>query len=176
MGKRRGFSHSLHSLTRFQKQRQKERERRRVNMKSLFAMRAQGQTCKAVDVTSRRSLVQQSVRREAGATVRAQRWSNLSCQAGKGTYNTDFSSTLEYKRHEKDVGSSEYQIARLTTRITQLTDHLKEHKRDHATRRGLMAMLNRRNTLLQYLFKNDRPTYTATIKSLGIRSRLTDKI
>jgi small subunit ribosomal protein S15 len=100
----------------------------------------------------------------------------VGCQARKGTYNTDFSGTLEYKRHDQDVGSSEYQIARLTTRITQLTAHLKEHKKDHATRRGLMAMLNRRNTLLQYLFKNDRPTYTATIQNLGIRSRLTDKL
>ncbi|QDZ25974.1 ribosomal protein S15 [Chloropicon primus] len=96
--------------------------------------------------------------------------------AARGTYNTDFSSTLEYKRHDKDVGSSEYQIARLSTRIKQLTEHLKEHKTDHATRRGLMALLSRRNTLLQYLFRTDRATYTSTIQSLGIRSRLQDKI
>ena len=52
-------------------------------------------------------------------------------------------------RRDKDVGSSEYQIARISTRIKQLTEHLKEHKTDHATRRGLMALLNKRNKLLQ---------------------------
>merc|ERR1712100_576025 len=112
----------------------------------------------------------------AAARPLAKRSSPLSCRAARGTYNTDFASTLEYKRHDNDVGSPEYQIARLSTRIKQLTEHLKEHKTDHATRRGLMALLNRRNTLLQYLFRTDRATYTSTIQSLGIRSRLQDKI
>uniref|UniRef100_A0A7S2Z1K2 30S ribosomal protein S15 n=1 Tax=Chloropicon laureae TaxID=464258 RepID=A0A7S2Z1K2_9CHLO len=101
---------------------------------------------------------------------------SLVCRGAKGTYNTSYAGTEEYKRHDGDVGSSEYQIARLSTRIKQLTEHLKTHKTDHATRRGLMALLNQRNTLLQYLFKNDRATYTATIEGLGIRSRLADKL
>ena len=102
--------------------------------------------------------------------------SSLSCRAARGTYNTDFASTLEYKRHDNDVGSPEYQIARLSTRIKQLTEHLKEHTTDHATRRGLMALLNQRNKLLKYLFRTDRPTYTSTIETLGIRSRLVDEL
>merc|ERR1711924_57323 len=53
---------------------------------------------------------------------------------------------------------------------------LKEHKTDHATRRGLMALLNQRNKLLKYLFRTDRPAYTSTIESLGIRSRLVDEL
>ena len=102
--------------------------------------------------------------------------SPLSCRAARGTYNTDFASTLEYKRHDNDVGSPEYQIARLSTRIKQLTEHLKVHTTDHATRRGLMALLNQRNKLLKYLFRTDRPAYTSTIESLGIRSRLMDEL
>lgn len=102
--------------------------------------------------------------------------SNVACRAARGTYNTDYAGVEDFMRHEKDVGSSEYQIARLSTRIKQLTEHLKEHKTDHATRRGLMSLLNKRNTLLKYLFNNDRKTYTATIESLGIRSRLADEL
>merc|ERR1712203_340897 len=97
--------------------------------------------------------------------------SYIACRAARGTYNTDYAGVEDFMRHEKDVGSSEYQIARISTRIKQLTEHLKEHKTDHATRRGLMSLLNKRNTLLKYLFNNDRKTYTATIESLGIRSR-----
>ena len=102
--------------------------------------------------------------------------SNVACRAARGTYNTDYAGVEDFMCHEKDVGSSEYQIARLSTRIKQLTEHLKEHKTDHATRRGLMSLLNKRNTLLKYLFNNDRKTYTATIESLGIRSRLADEL
>ena len=101
---------------------------------------------------------------------------NIACRAARGTYNTDYAGVEDFMRHEKDVGSSEYQIARISTRIKQLTEHLKEHKTDHATRRGLMSLLNKRNTLLKYLFNNDRKTYTATIESLGIRSRLADEL
>merc|ERR1712176_800902 len=114
--------------------------------------------------------------RQVGLSSKNRHNAFTSCKAARGTYNTDYSGTEDFKRHDKDVGSSEYQIARISTRIKQLTEHLKEHKTDHATRRGLMALLNKRNKLLQYLFQNDRKTYTNTIQALGIRSRLTDTL
>mmetsp|Transcript_12960 Transcript_12960/g.24540 ORF Transcript_12960/g.24540 Transcript_12960/m.24540 type:complete len:142 (+) Transcript_12960:1773-2198(+) len=114
--------------------------------------------------------------RQVGLSSKNRHNAFTSCKAARGTYNTDYSGTEDFMRHDKDVGSSEYQIARISTRIKQLTEHLKEHKTDHATRRGLMALLNKRNKLLQYLFQNDRKTYTNTIQALGIRSRLTDTL
>merc|ERR1712157_71853 len=114
--------------------------------------------------------------RQVGSSSKNRHNAFTSCKAARGTYNTDYSGTEDFMRHDKDVGSSEYQIARISTRIKQLTEHLKEHKTDHATRRGLMALLNKRNKLLQYLFQNDRKTYTNTIQALGIRSRLTDTL
>ena len=75
----------------------------------------------------------------------------------------------EYKIHEKDTGSPEVQIALLTKRITELTEHLKTHKKDHSSRRGLPKMVGKRNSLLKYLTKEDRTRYLSIIGKLGLR-------
>ena len=75
----------------------------------------------------------------------------------------------EYKIHEKDTGSPEVQIALLTKRIVQLTEHFKTHKKDHASRRGLLKMVSRRNSLLKYLTREDRERYLNVIGRLGLR-------
>ena len=68
--------------------------------------------------------------------------------------------TIEtYRRHDRDAGSPEVQIALLTDRIGQLTGHLKQHKHDYASRRGLLMMVGKRNRLLRYLARTDRPAY-----------------
>ena len=71
--------------------------------------------------------------------------------------------------HETDTGSPEVQIAILTERIKQLTEHLKEHKHDNHSRRGLLKMVGKRRSLLNYLQKKDIERYRAIIKKLGIR-------
>lgn len=71
--------------------------------------------------------------------------------------------------HEGDTGSPEVQIAILTARITELTEHLKVHKKDHHSRRGLLKMVGRRRNLLNYLMKKDIERYRAIIAKLGIR-------
>ena len=73
------------------------------------------------------------------------------------------------KLHETDTGSPEVQIAILTTRINQLTEHLKKNKNDHHSRRGLLKMVGHRRNLLNYLTKKDINRYRDTIKKLGIR-------
>ena len=75
----------------------------------------------------------------------------------------------EYATHEGDTGSPEVQIALLTTRINELTEHLKEHKKDHHSRRGLLKMVGQRRGLLAYLKKTDIERYRALIEKLGIR-------
>ena len=75
----------------------------------------------------------------------------------------------EYATVEGDTGSPEVQIAMLTKRIRDLTEHLKEHKHDHHTRRGLLALVGRRKRLLAYLQKSDIARYRALIERLGIR-------
>ena len=75
----------------------------------------------------------------------------------------------EYARHEGDTGSPEVQIAVLTNRINALTEHLKVHKRDHHSRRGLLKMVGQRRSLLNYLQDSDIERYRATIEKLGIR-------
>lgn len=75
----------------------------------------------------------------------------------------------EYSRHEKDTGSVEVQIALLTRRISELTEHLKVHKKDHHSRRGLLIMVGKRRGLLNYLMKQDITKYRELIKDLGIR-------
>ena len=75
----------------------------------------------------------------------------------------------QYKLHEGDTGSPEVQIAILTTRINELTEHLKIHKKDHHSRRGLLKMVGHRRNLLNYLKKVDIERYRATIAKLGIR-------
>jgi small subunit ribosomal protein S15 len=75
----------------------------------------------------------------------------------------------EYRRHEKDAGSPEVQIAILTTRVGELNEHLKGHPKDHAGRRGLLMMVGRRNRLLRYLQRSSPTAYQSTIKRLGLR-------
>ena len=75
----------------------------------------------------------------------------------------------EYRIHEKDTGSPEVQIAMLTTRILELTEHLKINKKDHASRRGLLKMVGRRTRLLRYLTNSDRSRYKNIISKLGLR-------
>jgi small subunit ribosomal protein S15 len=74
-----------------------------------------------------------------------------------------------HRRHDKDVGSPEVQVAILTERIAALTDHFKAHKMDHASRRGLLLMVGRRNRLLKYLAESERERYLELIKKLGLR-------
>ena len=75
----------------------------------------------------------------------------------------------EYGTHEGDTGSPEAQIALLTKRISDLTEHLKMHKHDHHTRRGLLGMVGRRRRLLKYLEKTDIARYRSLIERLGLR-------
>lgn len=75
----------------------------------------------------------------------------------------------EYATTPGDTGSPEVQIALLTTRINELTEHLKAHKHDHHSRRGLLLMVGQRRRLLQYLTKTDINRYRAIIERLGIR-------
>jgi len=75
----------------------------------------------------------------------------------------------EYKKHDNDTGSSEVQIALLTRRIKDLTEHFKIHKHDHHSRRGLLKLVGQRRRLLDYLKRKDYARYRAVIGSLGIR-------
>ncbi|PHR94569.1 MAG: 30S ribosomal protein S15 [Blastopirellula sp.] len=75
----------------------------------------------------------------------------------------------DYQRASDDSGSPEVQIAILTTRINNLTEHMKQHKKDFSTRRGLLAMVSRRRRLLDYLKKNAPTTYLDLLSRLGIR-------
>ncbi|MDO4534756.1 MAG: 30S ribosomal protein S15 [Clostridium perfringens] len=75
----------------------------------------------------------------------------------------------KYARHEGDTGSPEVQIALLTERINSLTDHLRFHKKDHHSRRGLLMMVGQRRGLLNYLSAQDIERYRAIIKDLGLR-------
>ena len=75
----------------------------------------------------------------------------------------------EYSRGDRDTGSSEVQIAFLTKRITELTDHFSEHKKDHHSRQGLLKMVSKRRKLLDYLKNNDQDRYAEIIKRLGLR-------
>ena len=74
-----------------------------------------------------------------------------------------------YKREENDTGSSEVQIALLTERINELTEHLKVHKKDNHSRRGLLKMVGKRRNLLNYLAKKDVQRYRDIIAKLGLR-------
>ncbi len=74
-----------------------------------------------------------------------------------------------HRRHDTDTGSPEVQVAILTERINQLTEHLKEHKHDHHSRRGLLMMVGRRRRLLNYLQRVDIDGYRALIERLGLR-------
>ena len=74
-----------------------------------------------------------------------------------------------FKRDEKDTGSSEVQIALLTERINELTEHLKVHKKDNHSRRGLLKMVGKRRNLLNYLAKKDEAKYKELVEKLGLR-------
>ena len=75
----------------------------------------------------------------------------------------------EFATHEGDTGSPEVQIAVLTRRIADLTEHLKQHRHDHHTRRGLMALVGRRRRMLTYLRDTDITRYRTLIERLGLR-------
>ena len=75
----------------------------------------------------------------------------------------------ENRLHESDTGSTEVQVALLTERINHLTEHLKVHKKDHHSRRGLLMLVGRRRRLLDYLRRNDVERYRALIAKLGLR-------
>ena len=75
----------------------------------------------------------------------------------------------EFKLHDLDTGSPEVQIAIMTKRIQELTEHLKVHKKDFSSRRGLLVIIGKRRRLLNYLIKVDVERYRAIIKALGIR-------
>lgn len=78
----------------------------------------------------------------------------------------------KYAVHEGDTGSPEVQIAVLSARIDYLTEHLKQHKKDHHSRRGLLKMVGHRRRLLSYLYKTDIERYRSIIAKLGLRSTI----
>jgi len=75
----------------------------------------------------------------------------------------------QFRRQQSDTGSPEVQIALLTARINELTEHMRSHQKDHASRRGLLKMVSTRNRLLTYLRRTDRDQYLAVIGKLGLR-------
>ena len=75
----------------------------------------------------------------------------------------------EYRATETDTGSTEVQVALLTERITELTEHLRTHKQDHHSRRGLLKLVGHRRRLLAYLYRQDVPRYRSLIQRLGLR-------
>ena len=75
----------------------------------------------------------------------------------------------QFRRHEGDTGSSDVQVALLTKRIELLTEHLKTHRKDHSSRRGLITLVNRRRKLLRYLNGKDHARYSDLIKRLKLR-------
>jgi small subunit ribosomal protein S15 len=74
-----------------------------------------------------------------------------------------------YRAHERDTGSAEVQVALLTSRISELTEHFKTHSKDHHSRRGLLKLVGRRRRLLDYLKGQDLERYRTTIERLGLR-------
>ena len=86
----------------------------------------------------------------------------LKGEAKKGLIST-------YRLHEKDTGSSDVQIAIMTERINQLTEHLREHKKDHNSRRGLLKLVAKRRKLLDYLMATGEERYRKLIDALNIR-------
>ena len=99
------------------------------------------------------------------------------CQGAFFTYNTgsfmaESSDTMdmkEFQLHEKDTGSADVQVALLTRRISQLTEHLKSHAKDHSSRRGLLKMVAMRRSLLDYLSKSESDRYKSLLEKLHLR-------
>jgi small subunit ribosomal protein S15 len=85
-------------------------------------------------------------------------------------------SQAKYRVHENDTGSPEYQVAGMTERINYLTKHLQQHPKDFSTRRGLVALVNKRRRLLNYLFKEDEKRYVEIVSGLGIRHKAPGKV
>ena len=79
---------------------------------------------------------------------------------------------LAHRRHDKDTGSPEFQVAGMTERISHLTQHLKEHPKDFSTRRGLVALVNKRRRLLNYLYRENEQAYADIVSGLGIRHKV----
>lgn len=79
---------------------------------------------------------------------------------------------LTHQRHPTDTGSPEYQIAGMTERISHLTSHLQSHPKDFSTRRGLVALVNKRRRLLNYLYSEDEAKYVEIVGALGIRHKV----
>ena len=75
----------------------------------------------------------------------------------------------DFRVHERDTGSADVQVALLTQRINQLTEHLQKHQKDHASRRGLLMMVGQRRRLLDYLHETDSNRYLAVTKKLKLR-------
>ena len=75
----------------------------------------------------------------------------------------------DFGRHESDTGSAEVQVAILTERINQLADHMRSHKRDFSSRRGLLKLVGKRSSLLKYLIKNNVASYRQVKTKLGLR-------
>ncbi|MCB9833371.1 MAG: 30S ribosomal protein S15 [Planctomycetes bacterium] len=78
----------------------------------------------------------------------------------------------DYRKHEGDTGSPEVQIALLSKRIAHLTEHLKTHKKDNTSRRGLLMMVGKRTRLLRYLWRKDPVRHDTVVERLGIRSSM----
>ncbi len=87
------------------------------------------------------------------------------------TFTADTKKELieKYKKHDADTGSPEVQIGLLSHRILYLTEHLKEHKKDHHSRRGLLMLVGKRRRLLNYVKRNDVQRYRSIIETLGLR-------
>ncbi len=75
----------------------------------------------------------------------------------------------EYRRHDRDTGSVEVQVALLSSRIKELTEHLQHHKKDHSSRRGLIILVSKRRRLLDYLARKNAERYQKLIEQLGLR-------
>lgn len=75
----------------------------------------------------------------------------------------------EYKRHDRDTGSVEVQVALLSTRIKELTEHLLRHRKDHSSRRGMIMLVSTRRRLLDYIARKDAERYKKLIEQLGLR-------
>jgi small subunit ribosomal protein S15 len=83
--------------------------------------------------------------------------------------SSDTMDMTEFQLHEKDTGSADVQVARLTRRIAQLTEHLKSHAKDHSSRRGLLKMVATRRSLLDYLSRSKNDRYKQVIEKLNLR-------
>lgn len=112
-----------------------------------------------------------STRAKPGAEWRA------TCQLANFIYNgpsfmaesSDTMDMKEFQLHEKDTGSADVQVALLTRRIAQLTEHLKSHAKDHSSRRGLLKMVATRRSLLDYLSRSQNDRYRNVIEKLNLR-------